>query len=498
MLALAMKLSSLLLSGLTGVLLVLSFPPFDWFPLGWMAFLPLLLVLENKTRREAAFLVFLSMFVFFLELLRWLSVFGWVAWVASSVVQAFYPALWGYFSHDFIAGKHGSFLRVFFPSLSYVAMEALRNLGSFGMPWGDLAYSQWLFLPMVQVASLSGALGISFLLILFNLLLFAGWRERKPAFHAAACFCLLVPLAFGTFRLREPGPSVGRVRVAALQTNDMQMQKWDEARQEAMMREMDRLVARAAKEKPELVLFPETALAGILADSPFLRERVRRWARLTRSHLAVGTLWRSGDRPQNAVALVTPDGGWKEVYAKVRLVPFGEYLPAPFRSLRGRLRVLDLVPNPDYRPGDRFRVFDLNGKRLGIMICFESSFGWIARELVRNGAEFLAVSTNDAWFVGTPAQEEHAAMAVFRAVETGRSCVQAGNTGISCLVDPRGRRVGWELPGRAAVVAGEIPVGKGLTLYAWIGDAFSTLAMALTAVLWGWKELGRHEGKLQA
>ncbi len=420
--------------------------------------------------------------MFFVESLHWLRIFGWEAWAASALFQATFPAVWGVVAHPFLAETRFSVLSVLFPPLSYTAMEALRNLGSFGMPWGDLAYSQWKFLPVIQLVSLTGALGLTFAVVLFNTLIFWGLKTRNWKHFLMGGLCFFSLLLFGLFR--HELPSGVSAKIALIQTNDQQMLKWDPHHYWLMVQEMDRLIQDAKKEKPELILFPETALAGFLSEDAGLQALVIRWARETGSTIAVGTLNLKEGKPQNQMVLIKPDGSVGGEYSKIKLVPFGEYLPYLFRPFRGHWHLLD--PIVDYKPGNEFTIFHLNEKAFGSMICFESSFGWMARALVLRGAEFLTVSTNDAWFFGTPAQEEHAAMAVFRSVETGRSCIQAGNTGVSLATDPEGRILAWANPNQAKEIFSIIPLTNTLTLYDRIGDCFPYLTMiASLAILVG-------------
>lgn len=442
--------------------------------------MPIFFALIGRTRKSAFLIVFSSALIYFLESLHWLSIFGWYAWVGASLLEALYPALWGALIPPFLADDKFSFLDLIFPPLSFTAMEAIRNLGPIGFPWGDLAVSQWKFLPILQSASLFGSLFITFLILMFNTLIFYALRNKswKPALTGILMVGLFA--AFGMIRMQKPLPH-SKITVSVLQTNDLQSIKWGGESLPAVLSEMDTLVQSASKEKSDFVLFPETAIPGYLNDDPKLQQLVLSWGAQLQKPMTVGTFGRLEGQPQNEIELAFPDGSRPVHYDKIKLVPFGEYLPLFFKPLRGHWRALD--PIVDLKPGETFTVFTLPQARFSTMICFESMFGWIGRRFVLNGSELLTVATNDAWFFGTLAQEHHAAMSILRGIETGRSVIQAGNTGISLFSDPYGRILAWEDPNRSAVLTASVPLVDSWTLYDRIGDLFPYLCIALSAGL---------------
>lgn len=470
---------SVLAASLTGLFLIGSFPPFDFYPLAWIAFVPIFFALIGKRRTAAFCLVFISALIYFLESLHWLSIFGWYAWVGAALAQAAFPALWGALLPPFLKDTRLSFSDLCFPAVSFTAMEAVRNLGPMGFPWGDLVYSQWKFLPVIQFVKLFGSLGVCFLIVLFNTLIFYAIRLKKWKF-AASGFCLLAAvLTFGFIELDHPPKPRAFIKVSVIQTNDLQSVKWGIESLPSVLGEMDTLVERAVKDHPNLVIFPETAVPAYLDDNPKLFHLILSWEAELKAPMAVGAFGRSEGRPQNEIILIDSRDKQSHRYDKIKLVPFGEYLPFLFKPLRGRWRALD--PIVDLKPGDSYTVFNPPQGRFSTMICFESMFGRIARKFVLNGSELLTVATNDAWFFGTLAQEQHAEMSLIRGVETGRSVIQAGNTGISFFADPAGKILAWEDANRSAVLTASVPLCDSLTLYDRIGDFFPWLCIVLTA-----------------
>jgi apolipoprotein N-acyltransferase len=222
---------------------------------------------------------------------------------------------------------------------------------------------------------------------------------------------------------------------------------------------------------------------------------VRALAAQTRTPFIIGTDEMSAperDEPEryyNSAVLVGPDGRSKGVYRKMHLVPFGEYVP-----LRKALFfVAPLVESiGDLSPGAEPVVFDVDGGRVSVAICYESVYPEILRSFVARGSQLLVTITNDAWFDRSSAAYQHFAQGSLRAVEEGRYVVRAANTGVSGAIDPYGRvivRTDLFVPLSLAV---DVRLLGGRTIYSRIGNLFawlSTIAAAWVVVA------GRRRGR---
>ncbi len=456
----------LLLSCLSGFLLILSFPPFNFFPLAWFAFVPLFFSVQSQTRSKVVFSVIVCFLLFYLEFVRWITIFAWYGWIFAAFYLVLLTALWAWFVSPLLKNSKFSWVRLLALSFSYACLEVVFGIGTLAFPWGDLGYSQWKFLPVVQITSLVGVTGLSFLIFSCSQLLFWGIRNKKLYLLFSGCLCFIIPFVFGTARLQEK-PQRRTISTALIQTNDPESLKWSQKAFQSSLVELNQLILKAGKEHPDLIILPETAVTGYLNRDPVLQGLVRKWALKTKTYLVVGTLLDKKGSPENSLVLVNPNGFWRQKYVKVRLVPFGEYVPQFFNPFKKYIPVLRGLVN--FRAGKKFKVFHFPEGKFGTMICFESSFGWISRKLTDRGGEFLIVSSNDAWFEGTPAQQMHASMAIFRAVENKRSFLQVGNTGISCAINPYGKIIVWQKPETRAVVMAKIPLETGLTVYDKIG-----------------------------
>jgi apolipoprotein N-acyltransferase len=270
-------------------------------------------------------------------------------------------------------------------------------------------------------------------------------------------------------------------RVAVVQGNIPQELKWDAAFQDNTLRVYRDLTLTQEGFRPDLVVWPESAVPFFLRHDP-RRSAVERLAADIGAPLLVG----APDRELNSryivsAFLITPENGVSAKYDKIHLVPFGEYVP-----LRPILFFVDKVARGaigDFSPGTDSTVFSSPAGKFGVSISYEIYFPHEVRRFVKNGAEFLVNITNDAWYGRSAAPYQHLAMVVFRAVENRRYLVRSANTGISAVVAPDGRTVSasdlFERTALKATIAGN----AGLTPYAQYGDIFGWGVASAVGVL---------------
>jgi apolipoprotein N-acyltransferase len=184
--------------------------------------------------------------------------------------------------------------------------------------------------------------------------------------------------------------------------------------------------------------------------------------------------------------MVDPEGRLAYRYHKIRLVPFGEYVPLkPLLTLGGRYGAKLVRQVADFTPGREHTLAAVDGHRLGAFICYEAIFPDLVRHFAAGGAELLVNVTNDGWYGRTSAPHQHLSMALFRAVENGRYLVRAANTGISAVVDTRGRVVARTELFEATALVRDVPLLGEATFYARHGDVFAWTCAALALGLTG-------------
>ncbi|OAG27681.1 apolipoprotein N-acyltransferase [Thermodesulfatator autotrophicus] len=435
---------------ISGILLFLAHPKVDF---SFLAFFALAFTLEAiKISRQPFRLGFLTGFIYFFGLFYWLinvmTDFGglpFLAAVGTLSLLAAYLAL--YLAIPFwLSDKLGLFrpgpLNAFFWAALFTVFEFLRVKVPFAFPWGFLGATQYKNLFLIQIASIGGVYAVSFVLYLINYVCFAFISEQIKARNTLALGLLVLLGAYlygaKALNFEYSGPSQ---KVALIQGNIPQESKWTPPSKIESLKKYLRLSQKVLQEKPEVIIWPETALPFFFGFEKELSEKITRWVSANKVYLILGAprLEREGDKYKvfNSLFLIDPKGQIKAIYDKQRLVPFGEFVP--FEDTFPFLRTFAVAAG-GYSPGPNHAPLALEPeKSFGGLVCFESVFPDLAREQVLKGATALLVATNDAWFRTSAGPYQHFAQAVFRAVENRRYLVRVANTGISGLIDPHGR-----------------------------------------------------------
>ena len=511
------------------IFLVLAFPAFGQIWSAWIALVPWLELLRAGSARRAWWWSYAIGAGFFLGSMWWLIHVTVVGWLMLCAYLACYFGGFGWCVHRMAQAPLSSLQRPAAIAAAWVALEYARAHVFSGFGWNLLAYSQTSWHPLIQVADLTGAWGVSFVIVFVNVAIAAGLhamaqrrqqRRRRTARvqgvlpqGAAASTLLLMVLGYGMWRSHHVALGAP-IRVAVVQGNIPQEQKWDQAHVRTIMERYEALSRQAASTAPQLIVWPETAVPGYLEMDAGLTDQLLGLVKSVRIPFLVGVPMVRGDPTAwfstNSAVLIDELGRIQGRYDKIHLVPFGEFIP-----LEGRLPWLRTVLPPigDFVRGTQETVFPLTVSRVTIpvsadqprrttvnfkrgisaLICFEDVFPELARRFVRKGAQLLAVITNDAWFGPTAAAYQHAQASTFRAVELRVPLVRAANTGWSGCVDVTGRWVASvrDPQGRELFVDGtqtcEVRLSPARTLALRWGDWFA-LACVLGVVAW----LSRH------
>jgi apolipoprotein N-acyltransferase len=468
---------------MAGLLLAASFPKLNIAGLAWVAPGLMLLAAVGKQGRQAFWIGYGAGLAHYLASLYWLLLipvawFPILGWVALSAFLALGPATWVWLTWKLFPAKLTSegpatavenwgeqFLAVLWVrrmiwALSgaalWVALEmtVARIFG--GFPWNLLGSSQYRIVPLIQIASVTGIYGVSFIMIWTSLSLFCAVMViiRRPIKRSAWVGEMILPMlavlvlyASGYVKLLRPQEKAPELTVALIQPSIPQSLIWDPKEDEYRFKQLLQLSEHAARGKPSLMIWPEAALPKMLRYDPETEQATTALARTHKMWMIVGS---DDEEPrQNAASstpsdhfnssfLVSPDGRLAERYIKRNLVIFGEYIPfldwLPFVKY---LTPIDGV----FTAGKKvmpFKMGDL-GVKVSVLICFEDVFPHLVREYVSDDTDFLVNITNDGWFGEGAAQWQHAAGAIFRAVENGVPLVRCSNNGLTCWIDSRGR-----------------------------------------------------------
>ncbi|WP_320784471.1 apolipoprotein N-acyltransferase [Streptomyces sp. CRN 30] len=498
-----------LVAVVVGALPVLAFPAPSLWWCAWFALVPwLLLVRAAPTGRRAAYDGWCGGFGFMLAMHHWLlpnlHVFTFV--IAALLGALWAP--WGWLVRRLLgvtpsAGRTAAAL-VVVPS-GWLAVELVRSWQGLGGPWGVLGASQWQVAPALRLASVGGVWLVGFLIVAVNVALsvlvavtvtVTVSRERGDRGAATArrltltavAGLALAAVAVSAAWVWSPRPAAGgdggaeRVRIGVVQAGAA-------AGTGSPARRFDReerLTRALAGRGVDLVVWGESSVGFDLGDRPDLSRRLAALARETGASVLVNVDARRSDRPgiYKSSVLVGPDGPSGQRYDKMRLVPFGEYVPA--RSLLGWATSVGKAAGEDRRRGTEQVVMDVGGGlRVGPMVCFESAFPDMSRHLAEDGAEVLLAQSSTSTFQESWAPEQHASLAALRAAETGRPMVHATLTGVSAVYDASGARTGpWLGTDTSGARVYEVPLAHGTTPYVRFGDWVPYTAL-LVLLVWG-------------
>jgi apolipoprotein N-acyltransferase len=458
-----------------GLVLWLANPPVDAGVLGFVALAPLLWALRGSRPGRGALAGFLFGFVYYGLLLNWLVVFGTIAWLPLVLSQALYAAAFGALA-PIVARRDRPVSSAFLLAASWTAIDWIRGMWPIGgFTWGGLGYTQHgngLTLPL---ATVTGVWGVTFVVVLVNALLLeavlpATVRDRRARRRVA-----LVGVALAAALLPAVIPVRGaaghRVDVAVVQGNVPTSLASDRLLQSDQVAANHIALNRTlASDPPDLAVWPENALSDDPAHDPALGRAVSDSIRAVGAPTIVGAISpTSNGRYYNQALLYSSDGRIVDRYTKIHLVPFGEYIP--MRSLLGwtqRYR----RGLPTLSPGDRIKLFHVDGALVGTPICFENTFPGLFRRFVADGASLMIVTTNDSSYLRSPASREHVIMSQLRAVETGRWIVQAAISGESAIVNAHGQVVAHTGLFVPAILRADVPTSTVRTLYVRLGDWF--------------------------
>ena len=475
-----------ILSALSALLLFLSFPNLNLFPFAWVAMVPFFIALTRATNWKSAFWIgYLTGFLFFAGLLPAILLLYPYANIFATLVG--YLLLVGYTALYFavfavlmrFVPRRSNVLFSLSAACIWTALEWVRSWMITGFPWGSIGYSQWNNLPGIQSASLVGVHGISFVIVVFNAgiaILLCNRHRWQQEIRAVLLPLILTFFCFGygIFQLQNAAPldkdtnathqtETETLKVALIPGNIPQLQKWDLRQFPQILQRYIGLTDKASREDPEVIVWPETATRSraLTGEWPTYYRRFSQMLRDTGIPILLGTA-NTGETDKaigqfsigtkkrdteiyNRVLSIAPDGRIHGDYAKMHLVPFGEYVPLAHLLPDFIPNLIQFEPFAHGKTVNLLPVFDVKNKmnprkiEVGASICFESVFPDEFRRPVKMGASVMGIFTNDAWFKGTAFPELHLSMAPFRAIENRIAVFRCANGGFTCVVDKFGR-----------------------------------------------------------
>lgn len=495
-----------------GLVTSLAAEPVGLWPLAFVGLIPFLWLLRYARPRRGALLGLCFGFAYNGAVFSWIMLFGKPAWVGISLALTAFVVIFGLLAPA-LWRDHAPIRSAFVWAAGWVVMEYVRGhwpLG--GLTWTDLAYTQASNRTLLPLSMLTGGLGISFVIVAVNGLLLApltqrGSRQRwVPA--AVALVLVVAPVVIPLLP-----PTGDTVDIATIQV-DIPVAP-DRAVEDQKMAEAFAAAHRELKtDPPDLAIWPENALdqdpsvgAGealgdavdrslgggeLVTKDQSLRGLVLESVRATGVPSLIGIITGRPDGTQyNETIMYDVDGTIVDRYAKTHLVPYGEF--APGRSFLARFVKEVAQVRRDLTPGVEVDPISMPGlPTFGAIVCFESAFPEIPREMINDGGEFLVVSSNNSSYLDTPAAAQHLAISRVRAMELQRWVVHAGLTGPSAFIAPDGSvfdRTELFVP---ATIRHTITASDALTPYVRLGDWFPVASLLIMVA--GFAAPRRHVG----
>lgn len=456
-----------LLAALSALLIVLSFPDFDLWPLAWVGLVPLMLAVTRAPARGApAFaLGWLTGTLYFYGSCWWLThsmihyggiprPVAYLLLAPVTIIVGLFPAAWALLLAR--AARRWGAKSLLIAPFAWAALEWAR-LAVTGQLWNALGYSQAYQPPLIQAAAWGGVYAVGFLIVTTNAAVaYALLKRNKRGIATATLTLFLVALVIflniragfvsapGDSDYSEPSavliavqPNVSPNFDRSFEENDALVAQHLSMSADAL-REWDKQFTSPSGDPPgppRVVVWPESPMNFAYARDARFRETVAAFARQQGASVLFNSLEPApAGGAYNSAVLVSERGELVAQYDKIRLLPFGEYVPLPW-WLGGAL-VSAIVG--DYTPGSDYKLLPVGRARAGVFICFESAFPALSREFADAGADVLINISNDGYLGRTPVLRQHLANTVFRAVENRRPVLRVTNTGITARISPRG------------------------------------------------------------
>jgi apolipoprotein N-acyltransferase len=478
----------------SAIISFLAFPPFPFGPLIFVALVPLLYAIDDLPAYRGFKYGYLWGLIFHLGLVYYI---GWVTvpgMIATVLILALIPAiaLWFY---GRLAPRWPALALVIIPAV-FLTFNWLLNMSDLNYPWADMGYALAYYLPLIQAADIGGVYLLTLAIFAVNLMVFAsisGRFNRVPSagrsYRLAAVIVILSLYVYGVTRINQLDADVPgeNLRVGLVQGNITKDIKWNRDGLDVSFERYFSLTRKAVQDSAELIVWPETAMPTYLAQEPKHMSRVTSFIDDVGLPLLTGVVFYdidpTGNDPNgdsyiyyNSAIMIEPHKPGYQRYHKVHLVPVSEKLP-----LSGRVKKLKEIRlgQADFSNGDSLVIFKFNGMAFNVLICFESVFPGFTREFTRLGSKLLVVITNDMWFGRTSLFEQHAMMAIFRAVENRVPVVRAANTGISLAADKVGRILAKTGTFREDYIVVTVHPQESKSIYNAIGDVIPKAALVV-------------------
>jgi apolipoprotein N-acyltransferase len=483
-----------LLVALSALAMALTFPPVNAWIIGFFGLIPFLWSLYTSPEKSFS-KGYLFGFIYSLVLVHWLAFnSGAAVWIVT--LSAFLGAAFLALNYGFIAWLAARFFQrnrviglVIFP-LIWTSVEFLRSFGTLGFQWVLVANGQTPNLSFIQIADIGGPFLVSFILTSVNTLLFIliikppELKKFKVMTLTALGVFLVIPYGYGTYRLYQKTDPVKSHVFRIVQPNFDSHEKWEREKRDEVFKILTELSKSEGLDSVDIIVWPESATPVYIRTQQKYRNILENLTRESGKILISGVpdyfIRNDKIHVTNSIFVFEPFTGIGGKYSKQKLVPFGEYIPlSHIFPVLSRLN----LGQGNFTPGKKEPLLWVESARINLapMICYESVFSLDAIRKIRDGGEYHILVTNDSWFGNSWGPYQHAAQAVYRAVETRKPLVRCANTGISMAIDHKGRILEELSLDARGILDVRLAIHDDKSYYVQKGNAFAFILLGILA-----------------
>lgn len=487
---------SLPLCIISGILLYIAFSYNTMWWIVFFAYTPLFYVLlKSELEKKQLFLYIMSFSMFYYcPLVHWLfnvsvmlpfrKAVSLTVMLLAIVIIALLQGFYIFISLIFFRYiKNNTMRDAILLGVLFALAEFLQRITPvMPFPWSQTGVMVAPFTPFIQSASLFGTSFVSLIILLFNSFIAYAVINKKNKTKTIktiviAVSILLINTTYGIIRILDFKNNLD-IEVLSVQGNFSDLDKWYKSKDEMLTR-YKMLTAQYIKEDTKLIVWPETALPYYIntENNIPLKTELTETAQQYNISLITGCLYQGENKEKfNSVFSFEPDGTILGPYSKMKLVPFGEYIP--IENITTKL----LRPFSDYfetgvyvTKGGDYTILDTSAGKISSIICYESIFPDVARKSTKQGGQLIIAPSNDSWFGKSSALYQHYCHNILRAVENNRYLISASNTGITAIISPRGETLSQAETFKPTATSAKISVLNTKTLYYYTGDTILIL-----------------------
>jgi apolipoprotein N-acyltransferase len=431
-----------------------------------VGFVPLLIAISGKSLKAGFFLSYICGIVFFAGVFSWIFDVPGFKFYHHILLSPYEGLYFGFFglAFNFISLRRGITPALLTAPFIWVCLEYIRsNLAFLALPWALLGHSQYQVLPVIQIAAVTGAYGVSFLVVMVNSAIAAiilpfvhrhapnelTYRQvisakARIAVAGSAAVLVAITLLYGYLKLFAPLEGK-TIKISVVQGNiDREKKRNPLKHTRYIMQKYADLTRRVSRDEADMIVWPEAATPGFIFKNMTAYKEMMAIIREVKTPLLVGSAEypkfakaQEKSKKSNTALFFSPEGRVLGQYLKMRLVPFWEYVP--YNETIKWPEFIIASDKASNVAGKEFTTFQIEGAKFGLVICWEVAFPRLFSGFADDGANFMINITNEGWFGENAAPYQMLSMCVFRAVENRVYLVRAANTGISCFIDPCGK-----------------------------------------------------------